>query len=122
MSIISIILVLIVALEHIYIMLLEMFGASSKAAQRSFRLDPAFLADKRVKTLFANQGLYNGFLAAGLLFSLFVFPTEFRITAALFFVSCVVIAALYGAITSSKRILLMQGTPAILALISLLVL
>lgn len=121
MSIISIILVSIVAVEHFYIMVLEMFRSTSKSAQKTFGLAPEFLNDKRVQTLFANQGLYNGFLAVGMLFSLFVFPADFRVISALFFVGCVVVAAIYGALTSSKRILLMQGTPAILAFVSLLV-
>lgn len=122
MHILSIVLVLIVSLEHYYIMILEMFMSTSKSAQKNFGLEFSFLNDKRVKTLFANQGLYNGFLATGMIFSLFIFPEDFKIISAAFFVSCVVVAAIYGALTSSKRILLMQGLPAILALVSLVVL
>lgn len=122
MSLISTILVTVVAIEHLYILYLEMFAITSESAKRSFGLDDSFLSNSKVRVMFANQGLYNGFLAVGLLLSAFVFPVDFRYLAGLYFVSCVVVAAIYGAMTSSKKILLMQGTPAILALLSLLVL
>lgn len=121
MSLISTIFVTIVAVEHLYILYLEMFAITSNSAKRSFGLDDKFLSNSKVRVMFANQGLYNGFLAVGLLFSAFVFPMEFRYIAGLYFVSCVFIAAIYGAMTSSKKILFLQGTPAILALLSLLV-
>lgn len=122
MTLLSSILVMVVALEHFYILYLEMFAIESASAKRSFGLDDAFLSDPKVKVMFANQGLYNGFLAVGMVLSVFIVPVEFRLMASIFFVSCVVVAAVYGAMTSSKKILLMQGTPAILALISLLIL
>lgn len=121
MSLISKILVTIVALEHFYILYLEMFAITSDGAKRSFGLDDAFLSQSKVRVMFANQGLYNGFLAVGLLLSAFVFPVGFQFIAGLYFVSCVVVAAVYGAMTSSPKILLMQGTPAILALLSLVI-
>lgn len=121
MSLISKILVTIVALEHFYIMYLEMFAITSDGAKRSFGLDDAFLSQSKVRVMFANQGLYNGFLAVGLLLSAFVFPVGFQFIAGLYFVVCVVVAAAYGAMTSSPKILLMQGTPAILALLSLVI-
>lgn len=121
MSILSTLLVTFVALEHLYILYLEMFAISSDSAKRSFGLDDAFLNQPKVRVMFANQGLYNGFLAVGLLLSAFALPTDFRYMASLYFIGCVIVAAVYGAMTSSKKILLMQGTPAILALLSLLV-
>jgi putative membrane protein len=71
------------------------------------------------KALGANQGLYNGFLAAGLIWSLFA-PAAFQIQLALFFLICVLIAALYGGWTVSRRIALLQGSPALLAVIVLI--
>ena len=121
MKLIPTILVTIVALEHFYILYLEMFAITSDGAKRSFGLDDEFLSNSKVRVMFANQGLYNGFLAVGLLLSAYVFPVDFRYIAGLYFVGCVVVAAVYGAMTSSKKILLMQGTPAILALLSLVI-
>ena len=68
--ILSALLTLFVALEHIYIFILEMFFNESETAQKAFGLDSEFLKDERVKNLFSNQGLYNAFLAVGLLWSL----------------------------------------------------
>ncbi|VEU80790.1 DUF1304 domain-containing protein [Haploplasma axanthum] len=121
MSIISIVFIMIVALEHFYILYLEMFAITSKAAKRSFGLSDEFLKNKKVKVMFANQGLYNGFLAVGLVLSAFLFPYDFRFISGIFFVSCVIVAAVFGALTSSKKILVVQGFPAILALIMLII-
>ena len=73
------------------------------------------------KSLAANQGMYNGFLAAGLVWGLFYPDPVIGRQIQLFFVICVVVAAVYGALTANKSILLKQGLPAILALISLLI-
>lgn len=116
MSILATIFVLLVSLEHFYIMALEMFFLSSKAARRTFGLTDEAVASKQIQTLFANQGLYNGFLAAGLLFGLI----REDIAVQLFFLACVIIAALYGASTANRSILLKQGLPAILAFIFVL--
>ncbi|WP_329468874.1 DUF1304 domain-containing protein [Exiguobacterium sp. 9-2] len=116
MSILATIFVLLVSLEHFYIMALEMFFLSSKAARRTFGLTDEAVASKQIQTLFANQGLYNGFLAAGLLFGLI----REDIAVQLFFLACVFIAALYGALTANRSILLKQGLPAILAFIFVL--
>ncbi len=115
MGIIAGLLILVVAVEHIYILIMEMFFSESKVAQRSFGLEKEFLKDERVKILMANQGLYNGFLAMGLIWSIFE-SGVFQIQLAIFFLTCVICAAIYGALTVSYRILFMQGIPAILAL------
>lgn len=116
MNLLGTILVLLVAIEHFYILALEMFFLSSKPALRTFGLTKEVAADPRIKTLFANQGLYNGFLAAGLIFGLILDSSVIQ----LFFLSCVIIAALYGAATANLSILYKQGLPAILAFIVIL--
>jgi len=116
MSFLSIIFVLIVSLEHFYILALEMFFLSSQAAKRSFGLSDEAVASKQIQTLFANQGLYNGFLATGLLYGLIREDQGIVI----FFLSCVIIAALYGSITSNRSILIKQGLPAIIAVLLVL--
>lgn len=120
MSLLSSILVGIVALEHVYILILEMFLWTTPRAMRTFGTSKE-LAEAS-KSLAANQGLYNGFLAAGLVWGLFYPDTVIGQQIQLFFVICVVVAALYGALTANKSILLKQGMPAILALISLWIL
>ncbi len=120
MEIVAFILVLLVAIEHFYILGLEMFFSTSKTAQKTFGLDEAFLKQESVKTLMANQGLYNGFLAAGLLWGLFFANPVSAVSIQLFFLSCVIVAAVYGYFTASKQILLKQGLPAILAVIAIL--
>lgn len=119
MHIIPLILATIVFIEHIYIMILEMFFSNSKRAAETFDIDYNFLQDDRVKTLFKNQGLYNGFLAAGLGYGLFISQNQLEI--ATMFIIFVIIAAIYGAMTSSKGILIKQGLPAILALIAIII-
>ena len=115
MGIIAGMLILLVAIEHIYILIIEMFFNESEVAQKSFGLEKEFLQDERVKIMMANQGLYNGFLAMGLIWSIFE-SGVFQIQLAIFFLTCVICAAIYGALTVSYRILFMQGIPAILAL------
>ena len=117
MSLLLSILVLIVALEHLFIMWLEITVPSPRAA-RAFNISLEKLQQPEIRTLFANQGLYNGFLAAGLIWcliwSLFAAPDLARPLHA-FFLGCVISAALFGAYTSSKKILWVQGAPALLA-------
>ncbi|MFJ5964121.1 DUF1304 domain-containing protein [Bacillus sp. NPDC093026] len=114
------ILVGIVAFEHIVIMLLEMFFMQSNMAKRSFRLPEHLQGDPNVKVMFANQGLYNGFLAAGLIWGLILGSNPVGYMIQLFFVICVVMASLFGGFTSNKMIIVKQGLPAILALATLL--
>ena len=96
-----------------------MYKTESKTMQKTFDLDFEFLRDKRVKKMLENQGLYNGFLASGLIWSL-VDATEYQVQIAVFFIVCIICAAFYGSVTVSKRIFMLQGVPAILALIALL--
>lgn len=121
MEIIAAILVGIVAIEHLFIMFLEMFFIRSKMAKRAFNLPQHLQGDPNVATMFANQGLYNGFLAAGLIWGLVLGSTSTGYMIQLFFVICVVIAALFGGVTSNKGIIVKQGGPAILALIALII-
>ncbi|MEG0000028.1 MAG: DUF1304 domain-containing protein [Comamonas sp.] len=110
----SILIGLVVAI-HCYIVVLEMFLWEKPAGRRAFGLTPEFAAQTR--TLAANQGLYNGFLAAGLFYGLARGSAglEFQ----LFFLACVLIAGLYGGFTASRKILLIQALPAALALLAL---
>ena len=115
MKILSTILILLVALEHLYILWMEMF-AWTTAGRRIFKSFPPELFEK-TKTLAANQGLYNGFLAAGLIWSLLITDAAWSRNVALFFLACVIVAGLYGAVTASKSIFIKQALPAILALV-----
>ena len=123
MSLLLSILVLIVALEHLFIMWLEITVPSPRAA-RAFNISLEKLQQPEIRTLFANQGLYNGFLAAGLIWSLiwslFAAPDLAHPLQA-FFLGSVISAALFGAYTSSKKILWVQGAPALLAFLVWLV-
>lgn len=119
MEIIAAILVGIVALEHLFIMILEMFFMNSKVAKRAFKLPEHLEGDRNVAIMFANQGLYNGFLAVGLIWGLILGLNSIGYMVQLFFVICVVVAALFGGFTSNKSIIVKQGLPAILALIAL---
>lgn len=112
MSILTDIVVLLVALLHVYILVLEMLLWEKPAGRRAFGTTPEFAAQTRV--LAANQGLYNGFLAAGLLWGLYLGDTGFGVK--VFFLLCVLVAGLYGAATASKRILFVQAVPAALGL------
>lgn len=119
METLAIVFTAIVALEHIYIMWLEMFAweTTGKKVFGGSLPDHLFTPTKK---LAANQGLYNGFLAAGLLWSFLIQEPTWSFNIRVFFLSCVIVAALYGAATASKSILLKQGIPAILALIFVL--
>jgi putative membrane protein len=119
-EILAAILVGIVALEHLFIMILEMFFIDSKLAKRSFNLPKHLEGDRNVAVMFANQGLYNGFLAAGLIWGLILGLNSIGYMIQLFFVICVVVAAIFGGFTSNKSIIVKQGLPAILALVTLL--
>src|SRR4051794_7531872 len=111
MDTIAKILVGLVALEHVYILVLEMFLWTTPRALRSFGTTPEFA--QASKALAANQGLYNGFLAAGLFWSLLYPDPVFGHQLALFFLICVIVAAIYGGITAKRSILLIQGLPAL---------
>ena len=119
MEILAKILVGIVALEHLYILWLEMF-AWETAGKKAFRGSLPDEMFKPTKKLAANQGLYNGFLAAGLIWSFFVCDKIWSNNIAVFFLGCVVVAGIYGALTASKKIFFVQALPAIMALIFVL--
>lgn len=104
-----------VALLHVYILVLEMFLWEKPAGLRAFRQTPAAAAASKV--LAANQGLYNGFLAAGLFWGLS--QGEAGLATKTFFLACVLCAGLYGGATASRRILFIQALPAALGLLLL---
>ena len=116
MKYLSIVLVTLVALEHIYILVLEMFLWTSPRALKAFGLTPDLA--EQTKSLAANMGLYNGFLAAGLIFGLLHSNQIFGVQIQIFFLCCVVVAAIFGGLTAKKSIILVQGLPAFLALLS----
>lgn len=105
--------VLVVAVLHIAFMSLEMFFWNKPIGHKIFRLKPDF-ADK-TRTLAANQGLYNGFLAAGLIWGLLA--EQFTYHLQVFFLGCVVTAGVFGGFTTSRLIFRVQAVPAIIALI-----
>ncbi|MFI5205746.1 MAG: DUF1304 domain-containing protein [Candidatus Paceibacterales bacterium] len=113
MSIIAKVFIAIVALEHIYILWLEMF-AWTTVGRKTFKTMPQELFVP-TKSLAANQGLYNGFLAAGLIWSLFIADPLWSHNVALFFLNCVMVAGLYGGITVQRTIFYIQAVPAIIA-------
>jgi len=106
-------LVAFVALEHLYILVLEMFLWTRPPGLRAFGLTPEFAEQTAV--LAANQGLYNGFLAAGLIWGLA--RKEDGIPIRLFFLGCVIVAGVFGAVTAKPSILFVQAVPALIALI-----
>ena len=112
------ILIGLVAVEHIYILWLEMFAWTTQG-RKTFKSFPPDLFEK-TKSLAANQGLYNGFLAAGLIWSLLIDDTAWSINVAYFFLGCVVVAGIFGAITAQRSIFFVQALPAILAILAIL--
>lgn len=102
-----------VALEHIYILILEMFLWTTPYGMKTFGTTPEIA--QASATLAANQGLYNGFLAAGLLWGLLRKADGYAVR--VFFLTCVVVAGVYGGLTAKTSILFVQGAPALLALI-----
>ena len=108
-------LVAFVALEHLGFLVLEMFFWTKPIGLRIFRLTPQAAALSR--TLAFNQGLYNGFLAAGLLWGLLAPDPATALSAKTFFLACVVAAGAVGAATVSPRVLLVQAAPAFAALV-----
>ncbi|KYK58923.1 uncharacterized protein DCS_00050 [Drechmeria coniospora] len=102
------------ALLHVYIMVLEMFLWTTTTGRRAFGLTRQMADQTRV--LAANQGLYNGILAAGLVWGLVHPVAEFAVQVRLFFLGSVVVAGLYGGATASRTIWVVQMLPALLAL------
>ncbi|HPH28171.1 MAG TPA: DUF1304 domain-containing protein [Pseudomonadota bacterium] len=110
-------LIVLVALEHIYFMILEMFLWQRPLGLKTFNHTAEHAKDSAV--LAANQGLYNGILAAGLLFSLIYPLKDMSLPVRTFFLASVVVAGLYGGATVSSRIVFIQAMPALLALVAL---
>lgn len=106
------VLVALLALLHLYILVLEMFMWDKPAGRKAFGTTPEFAT--ATKVLAANQGLYNGFLAAGLLWGLSLGAAGRPVQA--FFAACVLVAGLYGAATASRKILFVQAVPGALTL------
>ncbi|WP_413772762.1 DUF1304 domain-containing protein [Acinetobacter sp. ANC 4169] len=117
--IITKVLIALIALLHLYFLILEMFLWDKPLGMKAFgnTLEKA----KLTKLLAQNQGLYNGFLAAGLIWSLLA-PETYAAALANFFLGCVLVAGIYGGITVGKKIIYIQALPALLALIALNVL
>jgi len=116
MALIANIVIAIVALLHLYFLVLEMFLWDKPAGLRAF--GQTLEAARASKVLAANQGLYNGFLAAGLIWGLALGAAGADIK--LFFLGCVLIAGLYGAATASRKILFVQALPAAVAIVLML--
>ena len=106
------VMIVLVALEHLWFLVLEMFLWTKPAGLKTFHM--TLEKAKETAALAANQGLYNGFLAAGLVLGLFA---DHGFVLKIFFLSCVVVAGIFGAATVSRRILLVQALPAAIALV-----
>jgi putative membrane protein len=110
MAIVANIMVALVAVEHIGFLVLEMFFWDHDVGRRVFQMTPEF--SKASAVLAANQGLYNGFLAAGLIWALLAGRFDLKV----FFLGCVVVAGVFGGLTAKTSILLTQALPALIAL------
>ena len=119
MGIITKLLIGLIAVFHLYFLWFEMFAWETRG-KKVFKSFPSDLFAK-TKTLAANQGLYNGFLAAGLIWTFFIQNLEWRTNISLFFLGCIAIAGIYGAATASKKIFFVQALPALIAIALLIV-
>ncbi len=117
MSIAAKIVIALIALMHLWFLVLEMFLWTRPSGLRAFRLSPEFA--EQTKALAANQGLYNGFLAAGLVWGLYLGSEGFGVK--IFFLSCVLVAGLFGGFAAARKILLFQALPAAIGLALMLV-
>lgn len=106
-----------IAFIHIYIMFFEMFQWTTRS-QKVFRSFPKDLFEK-TKAMAANQGLYNGFLAAGLIWTFFFTDNAWQWNISLFFLICAAVAGIYGTFTASKQIFIVQALPALIAIVLL---
>jgi len=114
------ILIALVAMLHLYFLYFEMFAWTTKGP-KIFRQFPKDLFEP-TKAMAANQGLYNGFLSAGLVWSLLIKDDEWATSIAFFFLICVAVAGIYGSMTASKKIFFVQASPALVAMALLLLL
>lgn len=118
MEMVAIVLAALVAALHLYFLVLEMFFWTKPLGRKAFGLKADFA--EQSKALAANQGLYNGFLAAGLAYGLLLGATGAGRPWLVFFLGCVVVAGLFGAATASRKILFVQALPGALALAAVL--
>ncbi len=118
MKIIGTILIFVVAIEHLYFLYLEMFLWQKPYGRKTFGLSKE--EAKTTATLAKNQGLYNGFLAAGLIYSIFAADINVAYTMKIFFLICVIIAGIYGGITVKAKLAIIQSIPAAIALLLVL--
>lgn len=117
MNIVALGLVGLVAFEHIYILVLEMFLWETRALE-VFGMTAEYAASTKVLAM--NQGLYNGFLAAGLIWGLFFIQNQdWKVNVINFFLGCVIVAGVYGGFTAKMSIILTQGLPALLAILAI---
>lgn len=114
----AMILVVLVAIEHIYIAYLEIIIPDSFQTGKVFGLEKSFLEQKNVKVLFKNQGMYNFMISIGLLYGLFLSSNTEEITSV--FLVFIIIVAIFGSLTSSKSTFYKQGLPALIALLSVI--
>ncbi|MEX0290179.1 MAG: DUF1304 domain-containing protein [Flavobacteriaceae bacterium] len=119
MELIIKILIALVALLHLYFMWFEMFAWTTRG-RKVFKNFPPELFEP-TKPLAANQGLYNGFLAAGLLWTFLIENPEWNSYVSMFFLGCVSVAGIYGALTADKKIFFVQALPALVALLLILI-
>ena len=117
MNTLAFILIIFIALEHFTFMVIEMFFWTKPLGRRVFK--QSIEKSKQTKVLAANQGLYNGILATGLLWSLWHPNHEFGEQLTIFFLLAVIVAGLYGAYSANKSILFVQAMPAAIALVLL---
>jgi putative membrane protein len=116
MELLSKILIALIAFEHLYILYIEMFAWETKG-KKIFKGALSSDLFKPTKVLAANQGLYNGFLVTGLIWTFFISDVEWNKKISIFFLTCIVIAGVYGALSATKKIFFVQALPGIIALI-----
>lgn len=118
MELIAKLLIGLIALLHFYFLWFEMFAWESRGYKVFRKFSKSFF--KESKSLAANQGLYNGFLSAGLVWALIIQDEQWSRNVSLFFLSCVSIAGIYGAFSADKKILYIQAIPALLTMVILI--
>ena len=118
-GVVSCVMTMLVAVEHLYILWMEMF-AWETAGKRTFKGSLPEHLFGPTKKMAANQGLYNGFLAAGLIWSFVIDDVVWAVNIRLFFLGCVAIAGIYGGVTASRKILFVQALPAIVGILLVL--
>ncbi|MDG2539422.1 DUF1304 domain-containing protein [Dyella jiangningensis] len=116
MSLLASLVVALVALLHLWFLVLEMFLWTRPSGRRAFGLSEEFA--RQSKVLAANQGLYNGFLAAGLLWSLWLGASGRPVT--LFFLGCILVAGVFGGLTATRKVLWIQALPALVGIVLVL--